>query len=233
MLRTVQLRYGSDNLGYLICGKSEAAAVDGGAVKEILAFLRSSGLRLSLVLNTHSHSDHTCGNRSLIESTGARHLGCSHLARRGGFELEDARVEVIPTPGHTSDSICFHLEGSLLTGDTLFCGRVGRCFTGDVEGFYRSIMRINSFPANTLILGGHDYVEEYMEFAAMVEPGNSAIAEYLDAYDPENVSASLGVERTVDPFLRLNASAVVKCLLERHLPLDTGLQRFRSLLSLM
>ncbi len=66
-LRTVQFRYGTDNLGYLIHGKSGAVAVDGGAVEDICDYLSREGLELDHIMNTHSHGDHTCGNAGLAE----------------------------------------------------------------------------------------------------------------------------------------------------------------------
>ncbi len=232
-LRVLQFRYGTDNLAYLVCGESSAAAVDGGAAREILQALEENDLELRLVVNTHTHSDHTCGNDQLLEATDARHVPVDELIARGRIELDGQVVSIVHTPGHTRDSICLGADGFLLTGDTLLNGRVGRCFSGDVEAFCESIRRIDSSPSDSLILGGHDYVEEYMEFAAMVEPDNPHIDDYLDGYDPESVGATLERERGVDPFLRLEKPSVTSFLEGKGLAAGTPPDRFRSLLSLM
>lgn len=232
-LRVVQFRYGSTNLAYLVCGRSEAAAVDGGAVPEILQTLDEEDLKLTLVLNTHTHSDHTCGNRRLLEATGASYIPMDDLVNRGSLGLDGREIDVIPTPGHTRDSVCLKTGDFLLAGDTLFCGRVGRCFSGDADGFYRSIRRIDSLPSRTVVCGGHDYVEEYMDFAAMVEPDNPNIEGYLQRYDPRRVMAALGREREVDPFLRLEEPSVISFLRRKRLPARMPTDRFRSLLGLM
>ena len=128
--------------------------------------------------------------------------------------------------------MCLKTGDFLLAGDTLFCGKAGRRFSGDVEGFYYSIRRINSLPSRTVICGGHDYVEEYMGFAAMVEPQNPYVEEYGKRYDPKRVMATLGWEREVDPFLRLEEPSVIEFLKRKRLPARRPVDRFRSLLSL-
>jgi hydroxyacylglutathione hydrolase len=61
MLNIEQFRYG-DNLAYLVYGKTDALAIDGGAWQEILAFLNKYSLTLTYVTNTHKHFDHTPGD---------------------------------------------------------------------------------------------------------------------------------------------------------------------------
>ena len=219
-------------MAYLLCGEKQAAAVDGGAVPEILQTLQEEGLELKLVLNTHSHSDHTCGNHLLLEATNARYISSKGLIQRGSIEVDGRVITVMHTPGHTGDSVCLRADDFLLTGDTIFCGKVGRCFSGDMEGFYRSIRRIDSLPDRTVVCGGHDYVEEYMGFAAMVEPGNPHIDQYLKRYDRRRVMATLGREREVDPFLRLEEPSLISFLKGKRLPARRPIDRFRSLLSL-
>lgn len=229
-MRARQFRYGMDNLGYLVFEDSSAIAVDGGAVDDIMSFLDRNGLELLVVTNTHSHSDHTCGNRELMERTGARYIPAPELADIEKLDLEGSTLEVIRTPGHTGDSVCLRGDGFLLSGDTLFNGKVGRCFTGDTEVFFDSIEKLMALPEDTVVYGGHDYVEEYMEFARTVEPSNPHIDRYLLNYHPEHVHAALADERKVDPFLRLDQPSVVSFLKKRGLPADTRLQRFTSLL---
>ncbi len=229
-MKAVQFRYSKDNLGYLVCSGTWAAAIDGGAVDGIITYLRDNGLRLRYVTNTHTHSDHTCGNSELLRRTGAEFVDAG---RQAGLELNGELFNVIHTPGHTADSVCFHFEDTLISGDTLFNGKIGRCFTGDTKGFFESIRKLMELPDRTLLYAGHDYVEEYLEFARELEPDNDAIKRYIENYDPDHVVSTLGDERRVDPFLRLNEPSIVRVLQERGLPLLTELQRWESLLSIM
>lgn len=228
-----QFPYGADNLGYLLYGEHEAVAVDGGAVDGIISFLRENDLTLSLVTNTHSHGDHTSGNRGLLEATGARYLPAADLASMGAIGLEDGKLDVIHTPGHTADSVCILGDGFLLSGDTLLNGRVGRCFTGDTEALFDSVERLMELPEETVLYGGHDYVEEYMDFARRVEPANPHIEMYLKMYLENGVGATIEWEKRVDPFLRLSRPEITIFLTNRGLAADTGRQRFESLLSVM
>ena len=232
-MRIKQFRYSSDNLGYLIYGEKTALAIDGGAVEQILSFIEEHCLELRIITNTHSHGDHTCGNKELIEATEAELINVGELPSRGTLQLEGSHIDIIHTPGHTADSVCFYGSGALVSGDTLFNTKVGRCFTGDIRTFYESIGKLLELPGDTVIYAGHDYVEEYLEFSRMVEPSNSFIDTYLRGYDPDHVSAELKNELKVNPFLRLNEPSVVSFLKNENLPASTEYQRWESLMSLM
>ena len=120
----------------------------------LLERVSGQGLRLTHVINTHSHADHTAGNAAIVAATGARlcihHLDAAALRRvfNRGFSrlmggkgspapdvlLEDGdtvRVGTVPlkvihTPGHTPGGICLHVGDHLFTGDTVFVGSAGR-----------------------------------------------------------------------------------------------------------
>ncbi len=233
-LKTVQFRYGTDNLGYLVRGKTGAIAVDGGAVDDILFYLKQEGLVLEFVTNTHSHSDHTCGNKALLAGTDATLLPVSDLPEMGSLYLEGNEIRIIHTPGHTLDSVCFSYRNDLLTGDTLFNGKVGRCFTGDVKSFFKSVKTLLGFPDGTNIYAGHDYLLEYLDTAETIEPENQLIAIYREGYDPEKIlTATLGWEKKVNPFIRFNQPWIINLLESRGLPADGEFERFSSMLTLM
>lgn len=88
-------------------------------------------------------------------------------------------------------------------------------------------------PDRTVLYAGHDYVKEYLEFARGLEPHNAAIDRYIENYNPDHVVSTLGDERKVDPFLRLNEPSIVRILQEKGLPLQTEMQCWESLLSIM
>jgi hydroxyacylglutathione hydrolase len=232
MLTIRQFRYSSDNLAYLIHGKREAIAVDGGAVEEILTYLEANGLKLSRVANTHDHPDHTPGNSRLTEQTGAPLLAPMDAAAEKKLLLEDEAIEVIHTPGHTLDSICFHTGGMVITGDTLFNGTVGNCFSGDIMAFLASIKKLLALPESTVVYGGHDYVEYAMAFARIVDPDNPEIDRYLKAHDPGHVRSTLAEEMHVNPYLRFNDPKMIRILEKRGLPVTTESRRWESIMQL-
>jgi len=231
-LAVEQFRYSFDNLGYLIFGDRAAIAVDGGAVEAILAFLKSRRLELQLVVNTHAHYDHTMGNDDLLRHSRARFLNCETLAARGRLELEGEPISVYATPGHTRDSLCFHVDTILLTGDTLFNGTIGNCFSGDYRSFYLSIKKILTLPPATVIYAGHDYVRDSLGMARHLEPDNPSIDDFFSVYDPNHVYSTLADELRINPYLRFNDEHIVRLLREMGLPCDTEEERWQSLMSL-
>ena len=69
-------------------------------------------------------------------------------------------VEILYTPGHYNDSICYYIDGVLFTGDTLFVGRTGRTISkgSDIKKLYKSVYgTILDLPESTMIYPGHDY----------------------------------------------------------------------------
>lgn len=228
-----QFRYGADNLGYLVYGSKTAMAIDGGATDAILAFIRDRHLDLMYVTNTHSHMDHTLGNSELLNYPGTILLDRKTLLEKSGVGIDGESIRVIKTPGHTNDSVSFHFDAVLITGDTLFNGKVGRCFTGDLRAFLTSIKTLLEFPEATLIYAGHDYVEEYMDFARRLEPDNPYIDPYLKQYDPDHVCSTLGDEMKVNPFLRFNDEKIIAILNGKRLSTGVEFERWQSLISLM
>ncbi|MFI9720736.1 MBL fold metallo-hydrolase [Streptomyces sp. NPDC052396] len=114
---------------------SEAAVVvdpgplDEGHLRSVIATAEAAGKRIALTLLTHGHPDHSAGAARFAELTGTevravdpalrtgdRGLAAGEVITVGGLELR-----VLRTPGHTADSVCFHLpaDRAVLTGDTV------------------------------------------------------------------------------------------------------------------
>jgi glyoxylase-like metal-dependent hydrolase (beta-lactamase superfamily II) len=152
-------------------GSPGAAVVDPGPLDEAhLQALAAAG-PVDLILITHRHADHTAGSARLHGLTGApvRAADAVHC-HGGGTPLQDGEVlsaggveiRVVATPGHTSDSLCFHLpgdgsHGSVLTGDTI----LGRGTTmldypdGTLGGYLASLDRLEALgPATVLAAHG-------------------------------------------------------------------------------
>lgn len=158
---------------YLFADRSTsvAAIVDpGGSVEEILRKMSRLSLIPELVLITHTHADHTAGLREIVEAhPGIRVAGraiegvcpeesrCRHLDDGAVITVGDLTVTAVHTPGHTPDSVCYIVGGTVFTGDTLFAGSIGRPTSSDVyEGMLQSIRdNILTLPDNTVILPGH------------------------------------------------------------------------------
>ncbi len=238
-----QFRCG-DNLAYLLYGKKEAVAIDGVAWEEMLSFLDKRGLSLTYVTNTHGHFDHTAGNEPLLRHSQAQYLDHDEFPDGGIIEIEGESIRVYRTPGHTADSVCFHVGGTpstddtlltggaLITGDTLFNGTVGNCFSGDQRAFFRSINRLLALPGDTLIYAGHDYVRDSVALAKQLEPDNPEVDRFRQTYDPGHVYSTLAEELQINPYLRFNEPAIIDLLKEHDLPRATEEERWLSLMSI-
>lgn len=225
-----QFRYGVDNLAYLVYSGTCGVAIDPGAADDMFSFARERNIRINQVTNTHLHPDHTGGNARLLEKTQAEYLDCRNLSDNESIALESDALRVITTPGHTHDDVCFAGNGFLVTGDTLFNGTVGNCFSKDLDAFYHSLKKLMAFPGETLIFAGHDYVKESVEIAQAIDPDTPGIVQYLEKYDPDRVTSCLSDERRINPFLRFNDDTMIDRLKQRHFNCDTEIQRFKSLM---
>jgi glyoxylase-like metal-dependent hydrolase (beta-lactamase superfamily II) len=71
----------------------------------------------------------------------------------------DVEITLVHTPGHTPGSQCFHVDGRLVSGDTLFlegCGRTD--FPGSSPSdMYDSLHRLSAMPDGTVVYPGHRY----------------------------------------------------------------------------
>ena len=170
-MMVTQIRSGGDrNFSYVIADESsrEAAVVDPGSPPEDeLRFLERERLALRYIINTHDHIDHTGGNTALVRKTGA--LIAMHESARSPHDIDLTEgmsltlgaiaLRILHTPGHTSDSICILAGGDLITGDTLFVGKVGGTgFGTDARREYESLhKKLMTLPLDTRVWPGHDY----------------------------------------------------------------------------
>lgn len=156
-------------------GSDLAVVIDPGPqdeahLRNVVATAERSGKRVALTLLTHGHPDHAEGALRFAELTGTRvraldpalrlgdeGLGAGDVVTVGGLELR-----VVPTPGHTADSLCFHLpaDRAVLTGDTI----LGRGTTvvahpdGRLGDYLDSLRRLRSLTVDDgvhTVLPGH------------------------------------------------------------------------------
>jgi hydroxyacylglutathione hydrolase len=211
----------SDNYLWLVHdGESgETAVVDPGDAAPVLAEAERRGWTIGQVWNTHWHPDHTGGNLTVKQATGARVFGPAaekipgrDVALAEGDEVRiGKRVgRVIEVPGHTSGHIAliFDEERVAFVGDTLFAMGCGRLFEGTPAQMYRSLQRLAALPEDTRLYCAHEYTIANARFAAHVEPRNSAIAERLAQVQAMRdggeitLPTTVAQERETNPFVR-------------------------------
>jgi glyoxylase-like metal-dependent hydrolase (beta-lactamase superfamily II) len=203
--------------GTYIVGRDEVAVIDPGPddprhLEAILAAVR--GERVSHILITHHHSDHSPLAGPLKARTGAPIYGCAlahveedtsgvkmeaghDLAFRpdvslcGGGKIEGPgwTLEAIPTPGHTSNHLCYALpeENACFTGDHIM-GWSTTVITppdGDMTDYLASLQRIRARGFSTL----------WPTHGPPVRDVDAFIAAYQD-HRQERIEQILGALRT-------------------------------------
>jgi len=219
----------SDNYAYLVKSGDACAVVDPSEPGPVRAALARRGWRLTHILNTHHHGDHTGGNLTLKTETGAQVVGPAKDAARipgidvgvdesTGWEFDGRKVRVLEVPAHTRGAITFVIDGNAFTGDTLFTLGCGRLFEGDAAMMWASLSKLMTLSDDTKIWCGHEYTQGNGRFALSIEPGNAALAARMKDVDTvraggkPTVPATLGLEKQTNPFLRPDSAEIRKNL---------------------
>lgn len=170
---------------YLVWQDSDCFLVDpGGDADKIFSYLDSLNLRF--ILLTHGHFDHilalseiaktypdaqTYVNQNdayLLENleeqakifglkASVQNLKFTYIKDGQTIKFGKKKTQVIATPGHTPGSVCYLLDDSLFSGDTLFYNSIGRTDFpgGDMTAMQKSLQKLSQLPENTKVLPGH------------------------------------------------------------------------------
>jgi hydroxyacylglutathione hydrolase len=216
-----------DNYAYLIHdGKSGlCAVVDPSEPAPVKRALDAHGWRLTHILNTHHHFDHTGGNTALKEAYGAEVVGPGKDRDRipaidkgvdesTNWRFGERAVRVLEIPAHTRAHIAFVMDGAAFTGDTLFAMGCGRLFEGTPDMMWTSLSKLMTLPDSTRVYCGHEYTLNNGKFALTLEPKNDALAkrmkdvEVARTKDAPTIPSTIGLEKQTNPFLRPNSQEI-------------------------
>ena len=198
----------------------ETAVVDPGDPAPVLAEADRRGWRITKILNTHWHPDHTGGNLAIKEATGAeiwgpagengRVPGLDHALKEGDrVSIGEHQAEVWEVPGHTLGHIAYVFadDSVAFVGDTLFAMGCGRLFEGSPAQMHHSLKRLAELPTETRLYCAHEYTLANARFAAHAFPQNKELAARLrhveqDGSEPRPpVPTTVALERATNPFL--------------------------------
>ena len=215
----------NDNYVWLIQNPDtgEAAAVDPSVAEPVLEAVEAGKLKLTQILNTHWHPDHTGGNQGIKAATGALIIAPAEAQKASEVDLivaEGDRVTVAGAeavvweiPAHTAGHIAYYFEdeGMIFVGDTMFAMGCGRLFEGTAQQMYSNMQRIAALPGDVRIYCGHEYTLANARFAAHADPSNVAIASRLKEVgalrDEGRITLPTTVmqERETNPFVRASS----------------------------
>lgn len=159
---------------YLIGSEKDNSAIIVDPVidhfQDYLKILKDKNLKLTHVIDTHTHADHISAGSALKDATDCEYImhenappKCVTIRVKDGdiLEINGYRVEVIHTPGHTRDSISLIIEDIFLTGDFLFLDDAGAGRDdlpgGNPEEHWESLEKMKELSDQLMIYPAHEY----------------------------------------------------------------------------
>ena len=181
-LRVRQIPIFDDNYCYLLVDEAAGAmaAVDPADADTVLAAVdaesSATGARLTHVLTTHHHADHSAGNEAFAARFGSdlsivgpeaerdKIPALTHgVAHGDGVAFGDGHTLQVLGSGnaHTTGHVMFHAAPYLFCGDTVFVGGCGRFFEGGAGDMYAGLYDdVLSLPHDTVLCCGHEYTSQ-------------------------------------------------------------------------
>ena len=218
-----------DNYGVLLHDQDTGAtaSIDAPEAAPIEAALKATGWKLTDILVTHHHADHTGGIVALKEKYKCRVVAPAAEADtipvvdqtvREGDKVTVGKLSgsVIETPGHTNGHVTywFHADKLAFVGDTLFSIGCGRVIEGTPGMMWRSLVKLRDLPNDTEIYCGHEYTAANIRFARTIEPDNPVLAareaqvtQQIAQGEP-TIPVTIGDEKLANPFLRADQPEV-------------------------
>ena len=223
----------SDNFGVLIrdADRGNVASIDAPEARAVAAALKDKGWRLTHILTTHHHGDHTGGNLALKAETKCAIIGPrgeaaripgidSQVGEGDTFAFGAHEVRVLETPGHTAGHITYWIPSAnvAFVGDTLFAIGCGRVIEGNAQVMWQSLKKLMALPEDTAVYCGHEYTQANARFALTIEPENAGLqqrarqVDELRAAGKATLPTTIGLELETNPFLRPHVPAIQKRL---------------------
>ena len=190
---------------------------------EYLNLLKDLDLKLVKVLDTHIHADHVTGLNELNKRTNCTKI----MGEKSKSEVVDLRVKeddvididqiklkVIYTPGHTDCSYSFLMNDRVFTGDTLLINGTGRTDfqNGSSKDAYNSLFNnLLKLPDETLVYPGHDYNGKFSSTIGNEKKFNprlqvKSVDEYVDIMSKLNLARPKLIESNVSRNIQLGAN---------------------------
>lgn len=182
-----------DNLSYLIEGDRNIILIDPSfGITEFSKLSKNKDLN---ILITHGHYDHVMDVPKLIELfINTKIFFNSYdsfllpfklnefidISTKEEIFIEDLKITILKTPGHSPGSVCYLIDKHLFTGDTLFydcCGRVDLPGS-DPKEMRKSLLKISSLEDDTIIHPGHEYGKK--EFSLSTVRKNNPFLKYAN-----------------------------------------------------
>jgi glyoxylase-like metal-dependent hydrolase (beta-lactamase superfamily II) len=216
----------SSTYTYLIASKKgrEALIID-PVLENINVYIKTLNeldLKLVKVIDTHIHADHVTGASQLNKETNCSTIMGEHtpsdtvkikVKENEIIKVDELKIKVIYTPGHTSDSYSFLMDNLLFSGDTLLINGTGRTDfqNGNAKDAYHSIFdKLLKLPEETILYPAHDYNGKKMSTIGNEKRFNprlqvSSANEYKEIMDNLNLPKPQSMDTNVSRNIKLGA----------------------------
>jgi hydroxyacylglutathione hydrolase len=213
----------SDNYGVLLHDPDTGAtaAIDAPEAAPIEKALTETGWKLTDILVTHHHADHTGGIEELKAKYKCRVVAPAKeaakipsvdetVAQGDSVSVGKLSGTVLDTPGHTLGHITYWFPQDHLAfvGDTMFSIGCGRVIEGTPEMMWNSLKKLRDLPNETLVYCGHEYTAANIRFALSIDKENAVldaraaqVEQLLEEGEP-TIPVTIGDEKLANPFLR-------------------------------
>jgi len=243
----IALRAFRDNYIWLIRQGKNTVVVDPGDAKPVIEVLAEKALKLTAILITHHHWDHTGGMVELHERFKAPIYGPANdplehcdvrLKEHDEVVLPEinTRLRVLDIPGHTRGHIAYVNENICFCGDTLFSIGCGRVFEGTHEQMLASLNKLKNLNDDVAVYPAHEYTKQNIRFAMTVTPNNKELQSYLEdcetklAQNQPTLPSTMAIEKALNPFLKSDEPGMQKAVSDLcRQPLTDSLSTFSML----
>ena len=212
-----------DNYGVLLHDPDTGAtaSIDAPDAAPIEEALHETGWKLTDILVTHHHHDHTGGIAApkakykcrvvAPAKEAAKIPGVDETVSQGdSVSVGKLAGTVLDTPGHTLGHITywFPQEHLAFVGDTLFSIGCGRVIEGTPAMMWNSLRKLRDLPNETLVYCGHEYTAANIRFALSIDNENpvldarAAQVQQQIAEGEPTIPVTIGDEKLANPFLR-------------------------------
>ncbi|CAO3595607.1 unnamed protein product [Absidia cylindrospora] len=224
-----------DNYSYILLDENTktAAVVDPVEPDKVLNSLEDySEYKLTTILTTHHHWDHSGGNNKLLKKRpGLTVYGGSDQVEGVTDVIKDEdqvitlgelKIQPYLTRGHTMDHVSYYVQDvssnnttatssdAVFTGDCLFSSGCGRFFEGSPADVEQALAKLKQLPERTNVYFGHEYTVSNCSFAVTVEPHNTLLQQKLAWARRVGCTTPTTIlnESLTNPFLRLDEPTV-------------------------